>query len=411
MNQQKIPILFITQYFPPMSHIAAFRLFSYVKYFRKDKYEVYVIARKAHKNLPGQAQMEGVSITYIESDSLIRDLTIYKAKNRFHHKLISLKNKIIFNFCMDENPDFTQKAYKEAERMITDKGIRVVVTSFGPLSMILLGIKIKQRFKDVLWVSDLRDEVAMAPKISRLLKPRITKVEASMMKLADIVVSVSKPILSDLKDYEFFKSKCLEVRNGFDFEPVTQPKEKGKMFTIIYAGSFYGSINPAQFFKGLALFLERTPSAQLEFQVFGGSDGVVIPKSLSGLVKINPRVSHEEIVEILPKADAFLLIYPTDERKGVYTGKLFDYLAVERPILALVNPEDVAARLILESGSGHVTDNANTEGIANLLGRAYRAWSMGESTSRNWDTVLLHKRENQVRRLSTEVENLLRGKI
>ena len=46
--------------------------------------------------------------------------------------------------------------------------------------------------------------------------------------------------------------------------------------------------------------------------------------------------------------DFNLFVHPRSERKGVYTGKLFDYISAAKPILACVDKDDVAAKMIEE---------------------------------------------------------------
>ena len=61
--------------------------------------------------------------------------------------------------------------------------------------------------------------------------------------------------------------------------------------------------------------------------------------------------------------DANLVIHPTTQRKGVYTGKLFDYISARKPILALMDESDVAAQLIRDFDCGYICDNSNIQGI------------------------------------------------
>ena len=44
--------------------------------------------------------------------------------------------------------------------------------------------------------------------------------------------------------------------------------------------------------------------------------------------------------------DANIMLHPRGERKGVYSGKLFDYISAQKPIIACVDKNDVAAELI-----------------------------------------------------------------
>ena len=57
---------------------------------------------------------------------------------------------------------------------------------------------------------------------------------------------------------------------------------------------------------------------------------------------------HDEALAILRQLDVLVMIHPTG-RRGVYTGKVFDYLASNKPILALFDPRDVVADLLAET--------------------------------------------------------------
>ena len=62
---------------------------------------------------------------------------------------------------------------------------------------------------------------------------------------------------------------------------------------------------------------------------------------------------------------------------GVLSGKVFEYLAAERPILAAVPPEGAAAELIEETGAGVVAAPDDVEGLARALSELHAAWQTG----------------------------------
>ncbi len=53
--------------------------------------------------------------------------------------------------------------------------------------------------------------------------------------------------------------------------------------------------------------------------------------------------------------------------KGVLSGKVFEYLAAGRPILAVVPPDGAAAALIRETGAGVVVAPDDVAGISAAL--------------------------------------------
>ena len=56
------------------------------------------------------------------------------------------------------------------------------------------------------------------------------------------------------------------------------------------------------------------------------------------------------------------------------SGKVFEYLAAERPILAVVPPDGAAARLIRETGAGVVVAPEDVAGIRDALIGLHRRW-------------------------------------
>ena len=88
--------------------------------------------------------------------------------------------------------------------------------------------------------------------------------------------------------------------------------------------------------------------------------------SLGDRLELHEYTSHREYLELQRDSEALLLLIPeADGRgRGVLSGKVFEYLAAERPILALVPPDGAAASLLRESGTGVVVAPGDVYGIA-----------------------------------------------
>ena len=63
--------------------------------------------------------------------------------------------------------------------------------------------------------------------------------------------------------------------------------------------------------------------------------------------------------------------------QGVLTGNIFEYLAAERPILAVVPPDGAAAQLVRDTGAGIVTAPDDTAAIREALVDLHRRWQAG----------------------------------
>ena len=77
---------------------------------------------------------------------------------------------------------------------------------------------------------------------------------------------------------------------------------------------------------------------------------------LGDRIELLGYVSRRRSLELQRDSEALLLLIPDSggRGKGVLTGKIFEYLAAERPILAVVPPDGAAADLLRETGAGIV---------------------------------------------------------
>jgi hypothetical protein len=78
----------------------------------------------------------------------------------------------------------------------------------------------------------------------------------------------------------------------------------------------------------------------------------------------------------MKEADALVLLIPSAGGIGktVLSGKVFEYLAAERPILGLVPPDGAAADLLRSAGQEWIADPDDTEAISATVERLVDAW-------------------------------------
>ena len=78
-------------------------------------------------------------------------------------------------------------------------------------------------------------------------------------------------------------------------------------------------------------------------------------------------------------SEALLLLIPESggRGRGVLTGKIFEYLAAERPILAAVPPDGAAAQLVRDTGAGVVVPSDDVDALREALLDLHRRWQAG----------------------------------
>ena len=260
----------------------------------------------------------------------------------------------------DENATWAVTAIPAGIRLVREHGIDVVVSTSPPPSTHLIAAAIA-RATGVRWVADLRDSLVShahrradttATKAKAALHERVAKLVASR---ADAITCVSEAISVETRSLEP-KGPVVTIPNGADFDDVAGlERHPSDRFRITHTGSFFGRRDPRPFLQALAdsgldvvaRFLGDFRDADREW---------VEGLGLGDRLELLPYAPRAESLALQRDSEALLLLIPeADGRgKGVLSGKVFEYVAVGRPILAAVPPDGAAAELIRETGAGVV---------------------------------------------------------
>ena len=103
---------------------------------------------------------------------------------------------------------------------------------------------------------------------------------------------------------------------------------------------------------------------------------------LADRIEVIPFVPRRRSLELQRDSEALLLIASDAGGRGtgVIPGKVFEYLAAERPILAAVPAGGAAALLIDELGAGVVAPEDDVEALRAALVELHGRWQRGELT-------------------------------
>jgi glycosyltransferase involved in cell wall biosynthesis len=149
---------------------------------------------------------------------------------------------------------------------------------------------------------------------------------------------------------------------------------------VVYTGTFYGHRSPDVFLEAVRRLLRgnRVPVRDLEVVFVGHTaraTGLEVARDT--VVRVVEQRPYFEALRYLDQAAVLLLVVPREGGAGNHTGKLFNYLASGRPILALAPEPNVAADLIRESRSGVVAPPDDPDAVARSLLDLYGRWRSG----------------------------------
>jgi glycosyltransferase involved in cell wall biosynthesis len=305
----------------------------------------------------------------------------------------------------DENVSWNLTAIPAAIRIVREHGIDVVLTTSPPASVHLLGASVK-RATGVRWVADLRDSIAAHPhrrSESALVRAKEKTSEAVarlVARSADAVVTVSSAIADEVRALEP-RGPVETISNGCDFDDFAGLEyQPGERFRITHTGSFFGKRDPRPFLTALAE--SRTDAVARFVGDFRSADREWAEGlGLGDRLELHPYVPRRRSLELQRDSEALLLLVPDagGRGRGVLSGKVYEYLAAERPILAVVPPDGAAAALLRDTGAGIVVAPDDVRGMRGALEQLERRFRAGRL---NGTPLPVAQRERLSRRARVE---------
>jgi len=251
-------------------------------------------------------------------------------------------------------------AVNAGEKLLNKGKYNAILSSSSPATCHLVAKKLKDTF-GIPWIADFRDLWTQNHYYTHCFLRQIfeKRLEKSTLSVADILTTVSEPLAITLR--EVHQNKQVEtILNGFDPEQKNPGTETSQKFTIVYTGVLYqGKRDPEPLFQVISELINsgKISLRDIEIIFYGTKDAWLfndIKKyKLENVIKVCGPISREESILQQRKAQVLLLLtwnHPAE--KGVYTGKLFDYLAAQRPILALGIPGSVIEELLKNTKAG-----------------------------------------------------------
>jgi glycosyltransferase involved in cell wall biosynthesis len=284
----------------------------------------------------------------------------------------------------DENVTWNATAIPKAISIARSEGVDVVLTTSPPASVHLIGAAV-QKATGAKWVADLRDSIALHAHRStegvgaRAKQKARAGVAHLVARQADAIVTAAEAITEETRGLSP-AGRLVTITNGSDFDDFAGlARTPGDRFRLTHAGSFFGKRDPKPFLQALADSGLQDVTARFLGDFRPGDREFMEGLGLADRVELVPHVPRRESLRLQRDSEALLLLIPdADGRgRGVLSGKVFEYLAAERPILAVVPPDGAAAALVRDAGAGVVAAPDDVDGIRAGLVDLHTRWREG----------------------------------
>ncbi len=387
--------LIITYFFPPALSVAGARVFSWATYFKSYGIHPTVVTRHWKGDESKWADLTNFNDRPIDY-TRFPEYDIYRLPSEkirginFYRRYLSrLKvTSKIFHFVINALGHFNSEA--NARSAFSDfllahlkkNHYDLIIVSSPPLNLIRLAVELKRKFSIPVHI-DFRDlwnnnylKNAYVPSFSTKWIDFFKKIYINKwMKFANSASTVSKPIADYLENA--FSREFWVLTNGFDeILYLNKDRKTSENFRVSILGSYYSSQNMDLLINGLLLFIKDKKINEITIFIVGlNVHSVVYDKVLNALpaemiIKID-RVDANKAAQYVINSEV-ILHSSWRGFKGIYTTKIFDFIASGNNILMAPGDDDVADALIVETNTGKIAENA--EQVAEYLEIWYREW-------------------------------------
>jgi glycosyltransferase involved in cell wall biosynthesis len=265
--------------------------------------------------------------------------------------------------------------------------ITLLYSSGPPYTAHLIGLVLKW-VTHLPWVVDFRDPWSRRPWDNALMRRGVryrvqVRLEDLVIRHADKVISNTEPMGQEF--CQRYRAQPAEkfavITNGYDvenFEGIVACETPPEgVFTITHAGSLYGRRDPKPLLQAIALLRDQgvLQPGTLQLQLVGRLDlalqveAAVQALGLQEWVTLIPAVPYADSIKYLMRSHLLLLLQPDAPLQ--VPGKLFEYIYLQRPILALTG-QGATADIIRKHQLGEVVDPRDSEAIAAAIMPFYR---------------------------------------
>ena len=355
MGRQRI--LLLCDYDPTSPLIGPRRVDSFAQGLTVLGWEVRVLSRSGLTTYTtqGRCAPEGATERHPERRALrIRSKWLRRALIEIYQRFIAVPDRGVFGL----------RALHRHARQLAPWRPHVIVASGPPFSTFLLARRWARTWR-IPWVADYRDlwtnsTYYVCGPVRRRLDQSLEK---RIIRTAALAVTVSAPLAADL--HRDFGVESTVVMNGYDPSELREVPERtppqGLPVRMVYTGEIYaGRTDPSPLFRALRLAGVTPVELLVEFRGMTVTPLADLAErhGVGDLVRVGPAVSRVESLALQRSSDVqLLMLWDHPSQVGIFSGKLFEYLGSQRPILMLGYEHGVAADLIRERRAGHVVND------------------------------------------------------
>ncbi len=266
-----------------------------------------------------------------------------------------------FLFCLSP---FYRSMLRFSRQKIKSDNIGHCIISAAPFNQFKVGARLKKTFKNLHLIADYRDDwttndLHLKSRLSRLLDRYTSYFEKRWLSFFDFFVSVSQPYVDKIA--RLIKRPGFVSSNGFVAENYKDVSNVGSEedFTICYSGSLAQRQPVEIFLEGVKKLVDHTSgSVRFKVRFIGLEEQLTAWNRVKEYIKgyesyfdLMPKISKADCVRLQQRAHVLLLI-KYEGMTGVPGSKMYEYLALKKPVLLCPGDNDILEHTMRKSGQG-----------------------------------------------------------
>lgn len=311
---------------------------------------------------------------------------------------------------------WSRKAAAQGRALAPFQGRTAVLSTSPPMSAHLAALQLKRKLR-VPWIADFRDPLNPSGEITVSRTNIYSMIESFIFRETDAIIANTEAVANRWRiRYPNNQQKIHVIWNGFDPAEVISPEPipKRDYKHIVHVGELYGGRHPELILDSLDRLTARgaLASGSLRMSLIGQSSNETIPNigvlrrlEKAGLVEYIPlRIPKQAALSIACQADALLLLQPQSNVQ--VPAKLFEYIRIGRPILALLPRGSQVEEILRRAGVPYLCIYSS-DSVDEIDGKMLKFLALEDepATPSAWFEKKFNARD-QTRQLSAIIEAL-----
>jgi hypothetical protein len=423
-------VIVLSYWFPPCELTASQRAYSWALNFKKFGYHPVIFTRHWDRKIESpkdlhynagnkveQEEFDGYTVIKIPYKQNLRDkLFISEKKFPFKNiiqKLLTITELIFQNFSIRFIPYANQYKILKEYIIKNNENISGLLVTANPFINFKLAYHLNKETR-IKWIADYRDDWTTRefgqwyeniPVLKFFARKLETYFEYKWLQTASMFFSVSPNCVQKIN--KLIKIRGEVIYNGFEPKDFEKKENFFPDFTICYNGTLLDIQDLTILKEGLKI-LNLNYKNKIKIKLFFAGTGfddnqkIRVKEIFSDqleFIEITNRLPREEVIRIQQKCHILLLI-AYNNVKPLAPSKLFDYMALKKPVLLCPSDNDIMEEMLLKTGQMILI--SKTEEFVNKLSSIIDAYLVTHKIDFqfNQDEASVYTRENQAKKLT-----------